>query len=49
MINYARKFYNYPSNFYGHVACDLGNVYLINNDEIVLCNEPPEKLLSIEL
>ena len=49
MINYARKFYNYPSDFYGHVACDLGNVYLINNDEIVLCNEPPEKLLSIEL
>mgnify|MGYP004471980973 FL=1 len=49
VINYARKYYNYPSDFYGHVACDLGNIYLVDNNDIILCNESPERLLSIKL
>lgn len=40
IINFARKFYNYPLEFYGHVACELGNIYLISENDILLCNEP---------
>ena len=40
IIHFARKFYNYPTTYYGHVACELGNIYLISEDDIVLCNEP---------
>lgn len=49
IINYARKYYNYPMSFYGHVACELGNIYLINNKEILLCNESANKLLEIKI
>jgi broad specificity phosphatase PhoE len=42
MIHFARLFYNYPTNFYGKVDCELGNFYLINitdrNSTIELCN-----------
>ena len=39
MINIARKIYSYPTDFYGHVACELGNIFLWNSKEILLCNE----------
>ena len=47
IIDFARKNYNYPDNFYGRVDCDLGNVFLLNDDKILLCNEPSNKLLSV--
>lgn len=48
IIYVARKFYNYPKEFYGHVACSLGHVYLID-DDFLLCNEPASSLKEIEL
>ena len=47
IIDFARKNYNYPDTFYGRVDCDLGNVFLLNDDKILLCNEPSNKLLSV--
>ena len=44
IIKYARKFYNYPKTHYGHVACELGNMYLISDEEIILCNTPASEL-----
>lgn len=49
VIYYARKYYNYPMSFYGHIACELGNIYLINNKEILLCNESASKLLEVKI
>lgn len=49
MIHVARELYNYPSNFYGYVACELGNIYLWNSNSILLCNEPTNRLSSISL
>lgn len=49
VISYARKFYNYPKDFYGCVACELGNIYLISDQEIILCNEPASKLEDVIL
>lgn len=49
IIYFARKFYNYPENFYGHVACELGNIYLISDTEIVLCNEPASALKDVRI
>lgn len=45
MINFARKYYNYPINFYGHVDCSLGNIYLLDNNKIILCNESSKNLI----
>ncbi|MBQ9885807.1 MAG: histidine phosphatase family protein [Lachnospiraceae bacterium] len=47
MIYFARKFYNYPSDFYGRVECDLGNIYLLDLNEIILCNKPASELLNL--
>lgn len=49
IINIARKLYNYPENYYGHVACELGHLYLISKDEIVLCNEPSGALREVRI
>ncbi|MGE9942694.1 histidine phosphatase family protein [Bariatricus sp. SGI.161] len=49
IIHFARKFYNYPKDYYGHVACELGNIYLIGDDDILLCNEPVSMLGDIEI
>lgn len=49
VIYFARKFYNYPNTFYGHVACELGHIYLINETDIVLCNEPACALSEVFL
>lgn len=49
IIYFARKYYHYPDSFYGHVACDLGNIYLINEKEILLCNETVEALLELPI
>ena len=49
VIHFAREFYHYPVSFYGHVACELGNCYLINQDDILLCNEPASELLKIKV
>lgn len=49
IIYFARLFYNYPMNFYGYVACDLGNIYLINDKEILLCNESPSNLRNVKI
>lgn len=49
VIHFAREFYGYPTNFYGHVSCELGNIYLINNNNIILCNEPATHLLTLEM
>lgn len=49
VIHFARKFYNYPESFYGHVACDLGNIYLISDRDIVLCNEPASALGGVKI
>ena len=49
IIYYARKYYNYPMSFYGHIACELGNIYLIDNKDILLCNEPASKLLEVKI
>ncbi len=47
VINFARKFYNYPLNYYGRVACELGNIYLIGVNEIILCNEHASALEEV--
>ena len=49
VIKIAREIYGYPTSFYGHVACELGNCYLINHGDILLCNEPIAKLAEIKL
>ena len=49
VIRFARDFYGYPHDYYGHVSCELGNIYLINNNGIVLCNEPATSLISSEM
>lgn len=46
-IRYARLFYSYPNNFYGHIACDLGNIYLIDSNGIIFCNESSSILLEL--
>ncbi len=47
MINFARTYYNYPVNFYGRVDCDLGNIYLIDSEQIILCNSPTKDLIKV--
>lgn len=47
VISFARKYYNYPNTFYGHVACELGNIYLISDNDIILCNEPATALKHV--
>lgn len=49
VIFYARKFYNYPDDFYGHVACEFGNIYLINDNGIIMCNESACNLGKVNL
>lgn len=47
VIRYAREYYSYPKDYYGHVACDFGNIYLMDQDGIILCNEPAPALRKI--
>lgn len=49
IINIARKLYGYPSDYYGYVACEFGNIYLVSSEEIILCNDPAERLLTVEI
>lgn len=49
MIDVARRLYGYPDSFYGHVVCELGNCFLVNNKDILLCNEKTTKLMEINV
>lgn len=49
IIHFARTFYNYPQDYYGYIACELGNIYLISDDDIILCNEPASILGDIKI
>lgn len=48
LIHFARVGYNYPKSFYGNISANLGNIFLIdytiNNCNIILANENPNKL-----
>lgn len=47
VIRFARELYSYPKDFYGHIDCELGHLFLIDSNNIILCNESPIKLLDI--
>jgi len=51
LINFARKYYNYPKDFFGYVELDLGYFSLLrlseNHGEIKIINENIDKLENL--
>ena len=47
VINLARKYYEYPSIFYGNIECELGHIFLFDFDKGIfeLANVDSDELL----